>query len=223
MNASPAPNSESAPIIVVRGGVHWLAFLSVFGLMFMAGVAAIVSNDVLTGLPLLTTPSWGWVFIVVFAAILGKVFTLKFHDKMSLSSEGLIIYGGGYTKKSYNWSDFGGIGASLFFGDVTLTFASRGCHGKPISRGMAKSVLEHPSCPKDWYLPPLILEYIHTGRIPKGVTWIGRGPTAEENLADQSKPYFYRQKMRNRSTAWVGLAFSIIALLLSIVILLIAH
>lgn len=219
MNASPAPNSESAPIIVVRDGIHWLAFLSVFGMYLMAEIAAIVLYNSLTGSPLLAYPWWGWVYIVTFTAIIGKIVTLRFNDKISLSSEGLIVYGGLYTKK-YNWSDFGGFRETLSFGDVVLTYARRGYYGVTVSRTMAKSVLEHPSCPKDWSLPPLVLEYIHTGMIPKGTSWISGGQTAEQKRADQSKPYYYTQQMRVMSIAWVGLAFSIISLLLIIVILL---
>lgn len=223
MNESPASNSENTSITVVRDGGHWLAFLSVFGLSFMSLVATAAWYNSLTGSALLANSLSNWAFIVIFSAIVGKVLTLSFHDKITLASDGLIIYGSGRTRR-FNWSDFGGLRETLVFGNVVLTYASRGYYGVPISRTMGKAVLEHPSRPKEWYLPPLIIEYINnTGKIPKGLSWHGRMPTAEEDRADQSKPYFYRQKTKEKSTLWVGFVYSIIALALIIAILLFVH
>lgn len=225
MNESPTPNSENTSVRVEREGVHWLAFLIAFGMAFAAGVIGLFSGALLydsISYSLWWEPWWEWVPIVVLSIGFGVFVTYIFNDKISISMDGLTIYRPRATK-NYGWSDFGGIRRTLAFGDVVLTFARDGYFGVAISPKMAKAVLEHPNRPKDWYLPTPILEHIDTGKTPKGVSWIGGLPTIEQTRADQTQPQFYSQKMRARSKSWVGLVFSILALLLIMVTLLIVH
>lgn len=220
MYAGLTSTSKDATIVVLRRGVHWLTFLIIFWLMFFVGIGWAVLNNLLTRSPPLASPWWGgWLFIFLSATLIGIILSSRYNDKITISREGLTIYGARKTK-NFKWSDFGGLRPNLSFDDVVLTYARGGYFGEAISREMAKAVLDYPARPTDWYLPPPILEYIRTGKVPKGVSRIGGTPTTEQTQADQSKIDFYARRMRNRSTAWVGLAISIVALVLIIVTLL---
>lgn len=225
MNVGVPLGTKDSTVVITREGVHWLAFLVAFGMAFAAGVIGLFLGAFLFGsisyLPW-WEPWWEWVPVVMISTALGALMTFAFVDKISISSEGLIVFRL-RKAKSYHWSNFAGIRETLAFGDVVLTFAHNGYYGEAISRSMAKTVLEHPSCPKGWYLPPGVLEYIHTGRVPKRVSWIGGIPTAEQDRADRSQPVYYRQERRAMWKSWIGLTFSILALLLLIITLLYIH
>lgn len=226
MNAGVPLDTKESTVVIAREGVHWLAFLVAFGMAFAAGVIGLFSgillNDSISYSSPWWEPWWVWVPVVILSTGFGVFVTRIFNDKISISMDGLIIYRP-RTAKNYRWADLGGIRRTLAFGDIVLTFAREGYFGVAISPKMAKTVLEHPSRPKDWYLPTPILEYIDTGKVPRGVSWIGGLPTIEQTRADQTQPQFYSQKMRARSKSWVGLAFSIAALLLILLTLLIVR
>lgn len=211
-------------MVVKREGVrvHWLAFFVFFAIFLLVSTGGMALGNVMTGLAPLDVPLWEWTMMVILSAAMGIVLAFGiFIDKISLSPEGITFFGV-RRAKNYKWSDFSGLRPTLAFGDVVLTYGRGGHDGQAVSRGMTKAILDHPCRPKDWSLPPPILEYINTGKVPIGVSWSGGWPTAQETKIDQATP-FWKEQVKARSYGKIGLVYGLLGLILAIVILLVIH